>query len=189
MSIYIGSSKIGKIYVGSTAIGKVYKGSELVWESGLKLYAYKLTSGDITALYVNVGGIGTNYPVAILWFQNNASPRVTYNKFTAISGTLGASNSKITIDGNQHTYKKSVTVNGITIYIYTYEVPSQFFTTYNWAWVLKGTTVNQSKVLLSVESTDATSIPYPYSANSSQLKITSDATAAPRYSAADTTWK
>lgn len=182
MSINIGNSKIGKIYVGSTAIGKVYKGSELMWESGLRLYAYKYDDD----LYLNVGGIGTSYPAMVLLSQNS----VTYSKFTAISGTLGSSNSKITIDNEQYTYKNSVNVNGTTIYIYVRASSGEFFTVYSWAWVLKGTTTNQSKVILEVVGNgDGSAISYPYSANSSQLKYTSALTAAPRYSSADTIWK
>ena len=42
MSIFSGSSKIGKIYMGETSIGKVYKGSELVWQkgNGIQYYGY-----------------------------------------------------------------------------------------------------------------------------------------------------
>ena len=181
MSINIGNSKIGKIYVGSTAIGKVYKGSELVWESGLRLYGYKDDE-----LLLNIGGIGTSYPVIYFYSQTS----FTYSKFTAISGTLGASGSKITIDGDQYTYKNSVNVNGTTIYIYVYSDSSSWLTIYSWAWVLKGTTTNQSKVIVQLLGKgDGSDIPYPYSANSTELKYFSSSDGAPRYSAADTTWK
>ena len=189
MSINIGNSKIGKIYVGSTAIGKVYKGSELMWESGLRLYAYKTTTESLTNLVLNVGGIGSNYPIISLYFSNNISPSVEYGKFTAISSTLGSSGSKITIDSNQYTYKNSINVNGTTIYIYVHKISTQFIDTYWWAWVLKGTTTNQSKVILSSDLSDGSAIPYPYSANSSQIKVPYSETAIPRYSTADITWK
>lgn len=118
MSINIGNNKIGKIYIGSTAIGKVYKGSELMWESGpsLKLYGTTYTWGGTQSDGYLVGSWSTS---GVLM-----SSRLT-TTITSMSGTLGASGSKISGKVNDSdlgfvdvVYNKTFTVNGVKVYLY-----------------------------------------------------------------------
>ena len=118
MSINIGNSKIGKIYVGSTAIGKVYKGSELMWESGpsLKLYG---TTFNYAGNQINGYLIGSWSTSGVLM------PSRGTLSITSISGTLGASGSKISgkysssdLGFVDAVYNKTFTVNGIKVYLY-----------------------------------------------------------------------
>lgn len=120
MSINIGNSKIGKIYVGSTAIGKVYKGSELMWESGpsLKLYGASYNWNGNTA-YTYVAG---SWSTSGLIMKSVAGSEIA-----SITGTLGSSGSKITVNITSGentwiynaTYSKTNTVNGIKVYLYS----------------------------------------------------------------------
>lgn len=118
MSINIGNNKIGKIYIGSTAIGKVYKGSELMWESGpsLKLYGTTFTwNGNQINGYL----IGSWSTSGVLMLSRGTMD------ITSISGTLGASGSKISGKDNDTdlgfvdaVYNKTFTVNGVKVYLY-----------------------------------------------------------------------
>lgn len=115
MTIYVGNSKIGKVNNGSTSIGKVYKGSELVYQkiTGAQLY---LTSEPTTDKYGTMmtgllGGWNKNAWVVVC----ASSPY----KILSISGTLGASGSKITTsDTSLCPYVKTYTLNGKTYYGY-----------------------------------------------------------------------
>ena len=115
MSIYFGNNKIGKIYVGGTSIGKVYKGSELVYQkiTGAQLYltSEPTTDKNGTMLSGLLGGWNTSAWVVVC----ASSPY----KIISISGTLGASGSKITTsDTSLCPYVKTYTINGKTYYAY-----------------------------------------------------------------------
>lgn len=116
MPIYKGSVKQKDIYIGSTKIGKVYKGSQLVYQSGPSANMYGLTysmGGQTLDAYL-VGSYSMSGIIV-------CSPSPT--AITKITGTLGASDSKVYfIDpSNRETYYpylKTTTVNNIEYYDY-----------------------------------------------------------------------
>lgn len=129
MPIDVGTNKIGKINVGSSAIGKVYKGSELVFEKSknLKLYVANYSewaSGKYTYYYVTglLGSWSTDGYVIMCTYKYKWNPDgKMYNesKIYLVSGTLGTSGSKVGSSSSSHaSYKKTITVNGLTCYIY-----------------------------------------------------------------------
>ncbi len=117
MSVNFGNSKIGKIYVGSTEIAKVYHGSTLVFDNMKKIPAYGYSGGN-----GNVYLLGSNSTSGVII-------RESLSTLKTISGTLGASGSSITVDGDAaaeagtvYTYESTKTYNGIKLYLYTHYV-------------------------------------------------------------------
>lgn len=118
MSINIGNNNIGEIYVGSSVIGEIYKGSELVYKSGpsLKLYG---TTFDLNENQANGYLVGSWSTEGVLM------PSRVQMIITSISGTLGASGSKISAETDDSSltiinavYDKTFTINGINVYLY-----------------------------------------------------------------------
>ena len=142
MSIFSGSSKIGKIYMGETSIGKVYKGSELVWQkaAGVRLYGFKLN--DNSGYVYLMGEYSTN-GLTCLSFENLRSSNKLLIK--TVTGTIGASGSKIDIYASENgnvtsglTYKYTLNKFGVVLYVYS--VRSGWFE--DFIAVLQGSTIN-----------------------------------------------
>jgi len=121
MSIYLGSSKIGKINVGSSDIGKVYQGSTLVFQSGLGMpvYGAKFYIQDLEVPTFLFGE----------WSSNAICGSINTNPIKTITGTLGASGSSVEIQDDPNTYgtkvypyQKTVTVNGFKFFFYYYDI-------------------------------------------------------------------
>lgn len=121
MSIYKGNQKQGTIYKGSTKIGKVYKGSSLVYQSepSLPLYGcYRTISGNNYYAYL-IGLYSTSGAFSYFPFIMT---------LTTMTGTLGASGSKITrldTPGSstgsitlEQPYYKTITLNNLKVYVY-----------------------------------------------------------------------
>ena len=110
MSIYFGNTKIGKIFFGSTEIGKVYHGNTLVFENNKRLPLYGYDSYYI---------LGSNSTSGIVVGD-------TLDTISAITGTLGASGSKVRVSDSvepdfndkDFTFYKSITYNNVKVYIY-----------------------------------------------------------------------
>lgn len=129
MGVYFGSAKLDKVYFGSTSIGKIYYGNTLVFEKNknLKLYVssyYEYTSGKYT--YYDVGGLlgswSTTGYVIYCTYKHKYNPDSSVykdSKIYLVSGTLGASGSKVGSSSSSHaSYRQSLTINGLTYYIY-----------------------------------------------------------------------
>lgn len=195
MSINFGSNKISKIYVGGTSIGKVYHGSELVYQksAGLKLYCYY--DNNVSA-YQNVymkfyviGGQTTSNPWMEFFASSNYSEPGTAI-ITAITGTLGASGSKIKIDNEaqEYTYVSSTTVNNIKIYLYSCTDSSSWLTLYTNIYVMQNSTINSVALK---EEWKSDYITYPDSIDNSQFKLwpsSGNNAYGYRYSTGDKTW-
>ena len=143
MTVYVGSSKIGKINNGSTAIGKVYNGSSLVFQSGpsLKLYGMTFQMNNQTFDAYLVGSWSTSGLISTL---GNGRP------IRKITGTLGQSGSKVyysvgdDTDEIYDTYYKTTTLDGLKIYEYG-EVGNNF--NFFSLWVLEGSKVGSIALL------------------------------------------
>jgi len=190
--IYKGSQKEGKVYKGSTKIGKVYKGSQLVYQNakGLNLYAYK--ANDSKQLIVNIGNIGNNYPyVNFFSWDSTTYESIPFNKITNIQGTLGQSNSKVTISleaGGTWTgdYKNIINLNGINVYLYSLRLDS-WIVDYCWIYVIEASIADGYALMDTMHINDGSGgFLYPSSADQSQIVTT--AGTLPRYSQADVFW-
>lgn len=123
MSIYKGSSKIGKVYKGSTKIGKVYKGNTLIYQSEPSLPLYAFTQNGQTYNAYLIGLYSTSGLFASLPLPATLKE---------ITGTLGSSGSKVKIEvveGQpiQNTYYKTVTLNNVKVYVYGTTSSSSIF--------------------------------------------------------------
>lgn len=115
MTIYKGSQKQGTIYKGSTKIGRIYKGSQLVYQSAFKLYCITKTSDGTTVYSYVLGELKVGSPVAHFSTSNQPNSE----KIKSISGSLGASGSKITSVSNYVTrYLRAFNLSGKNIYLY-----------------------------------------------------------------------
>jgi hypothetical protein len=129
MTIYKGSQKEGKVYKGGTEIGKIYKGSQLVYQSKKLIQLYvasysEYTSGKYT--YYGVSGLlgswSTDGYVISCTYKHKYNPDSSIykdSKIYLVSGTFGASGSKVGSSSSSHaSYRKTIMINGLTCYIY-----------------------------------------------------------------------
>ena len=169
MSIFSGSSKIGKIYMGETSIGKVYKGSELVWQkgNGIQYYGYDgcllLATNDTSGFLVS----SISLPIK------------------TISGTLGNSGSKVVVTtfatdyfpAQDYTMNYAITKNigGKKVFVYISDSQNSLLGLFSWwIYVLEGSKVG-SKVAQQISNTASQYLEWhPRSVSSSELVRTAD---------------
>lgn len=121
MSIYKGSTKIGKIYHGSTKIGKVYSGSTLVYNSDVQIPIYKVVQKTVGTqktyvIGVSCGNPTDGYNAGYMLSAGSSYPNVrTDLTLSSISGVLGEQSSSISSSDNvAGTYQDTITdANGL----------------------------------------------------------------------------
>ena len=123
MPITANNKIIGDVYFSSTKIGEIYKGNTLIYESvqdtSTPIPMYTYNNG-----YTNVYVIGNQNTSGLLVYTGS----YILTKIKTITGTLGASGSKITVKDFSvtFTYSQTFNFNGINLCLYTYNYYTVF---------------------------------------------------------------